>query len=301
MLTPITLIPIEMLKPVVGTFPVVKIAEFMVPDSASGSGSRYFFAFSLVSPPRFSISWAPAGSTPNARIASASATARETGRFMGGSLLEMGVGRPGPGCPGGSKGEDGRARPLRGSRKPYKPRDRGSGVSIKHSARHPHGGHVRRAEAREPVGDPLERRGEVGARPLDRAEQDHEQVPAPGVDRGPERVGGRSPEGTVLVGEQETPGEVHALLADPGIAFPLAPDPRLDRAMDLVPVVEAERDLVFHRAQVAYVHRRVDLRQPLALEHPAQQRFAARAGLGGIEVQLVEQGPGFGDARDVGR
>src|SRR5215471_7637842 len=78
--------------PVTGTFPVVKMAEFMVPDSASGNGSRYFFAFSAVSAPRFSISWAAAGNAPYARAASASRKAA-TGRLMG-WISSGDVGRP---------------------------------------------------------------------------------------------------------------------------------------------------------------------------------------------------------------
>ena len=93
MLTPITLIPIEKLMPVIGTFPVVKMAAFMVPERASGSGSRYFFAFSDVRAPRFSISWAAAGNAPNARTASTRATDAAMGRFMGGSPSGD-VGRP---------------------------------------------------------------------------------------------------------------------------------------------------------------------------------------------------------------
>src|SRR5438876_849649 len=59
-LTPISFTPTAKLKPTFGTLPLVKIAEFMVPDRASGSGPRYFLALSPLSPPRLSASCARA-------------------------------------------------------------------------------------------------------------------------------------------------------------------------------------------------------------------------------------------------
>ena len=74
---PIALIPIEKLNPAFGTLPLVKMAEFMVPESASGNGPRYFRAFSPESVPRFSDNCAPAGDAAQATSASAGHTANE--------------------------------------------------------------------------------------------------------------------------------------------------------------------------------------------------------------------------------
>src|SRR5262249_8667078 len=95
-------------------------------------------------------------------------------------------------------------------------------------------------------------------------------------------------------------GQVHPLLADARVALPRGAHPDPDRAMDGLPVVEPERQLGLQGAQVAYIHRRMDLGQPLALQDAAQQRLRRRARLGGIDVEPVKERAGLGHARDVG-
>ena len=75
----------------------------------------------------------------------------------------------------------------------------------------------------------------------------------------------------------------------------------MSRATDAIAVVEPKRHLVLERAQVADVDDRQHARQPLALEHAAEQRLAAGPDLGGVEIEAVEQRPRLGHARNVDR
>ena len=62
---------------------------------------------------------------------------------------------------------------------------------------------------------------------------------------------------------------------------------------------EEECEIVAPEISLAHIHRQVDAGQALALEDAAQQRLAARSGLGRVDVELVEERPGLGDPRDV--
>ena len=156
-------------------------------------------------------------------------------------------------------------------------------------------------EAGEHFRDVLERGREMRAGALDGAEHHDEQRPSGRGDRGARGVRRRRSEGALVVGQEQPAAEIHSLLADAGIALAVASDAHLDRALDPLAIVETERKLVLERAEVAHVHGRQDARQPFALQHATQQRLAARADLGGIDVELVEQRAGLGDAGDVGR
>jgi hypothetical protein len=155
--------------------------------------------------------------------------------------------------------------------------------------------------AREAVRDVLQHDREVPVGPLDRAEHHDQQSRGGRRDRSALRVRRRRTEGPVVVGQQQAPGQVHPLLADPRVALSLASGPRLHRSPHVLAVVQAEGELALERTQVADVHRQVHPGQALALHHAAQQRFAARAGLGGIHAEPVEQRAGLGDPGDAGR
>ncbi|HVP70801.1 MAG TPA: hypothetical protein VMS45_05700 [Gemmatimonadaceae bacterium] len=65
-------------------------------------------------------------------------------------------------------------------------------------------------------------------------------------------------------------------------------------------IVEADRQLVLERGEVAHVDRGMDHRQPLALEHASQQRLARRPRLGRVDAEPMEHATRLGHAGNVG-
>src|SRR5262249_13594727 len=132
-------------------------------------------------------------------------------------------------------------------------------------------------------------------------ENDHEEVPCRRENRGPSRIRGRRPEWAVVVGQEQSAGQVHPLLANPWIALTLATDAHAHGAFRTGGVVGAERPLMIERAEVADIDDRSHLRKAFALEYASQQGFAARARLGGIDVEPMEQRSRLGHSRNVRR
>src|SRR6266704_2273571 len=79
----------------------------------------------------------------------------------------------------------------------------------------------------------------------------------------------------------------------------LAP-PKADRGLQLVPVVEAERELVTEGAQVEGVDEGVDPVERLALQGPAQEGLVRGAGLRGVQAERLVERARVGRPRHLG-
>src|SRR5258706_6386881 len=119
-------------------------------------------------------------------------------------------------------------------------------------------------------------------------------------DHGAGRVGRGVAEGTGRIDEHRPRFDVHGTLPDPFVRLARAPPAQHDRGLELVPVVEPERELGPQRAEVERVHQGIDPVEGLPLQGAPQEGFAGGPGLRGVEPEGLVERAGVRGARHLG-
>ena len=129
---------------------------------------------------------------------------------------------------------------------------------------------------------------------------DDQRVPRLERDHGAGRVGRGVAEGARRIHQHRPRLDVDRALADPLVGLARLAPPKPDRGLQLVLIVEAERELVPERAEVEAIDEGVDPVEELALQGPALEGLVRGAGLRGVQAERLVEGARVGRTRHLG-